>query len=44
MLGRSSLSLIRIQRADRSEVRVPIVAMKPGNSGGAKGYREMDVE
>ncbi len=25
-------------------VRVPIVAMKPGNAGGAKGYRKVNEE
>ena len=28
----------------RSGVRASVVAMKPGNSGGAKGRRKMDVE
>jgi hypothetical protein len=28
----------------QAEVRVLIVALKPGNSGGAKGHRKMDDE
>jgi hypothetical protein len=41
--GWSSLSLIRIRRTGRPGVRASIVAMKPGNAGGAKGCRKMDA-
>jgi hypothetical protein len=42
--GGCSWSLIRIGRARRPGVRGAIVAMKPGNAGGAKGSRKMDAE
>ena len=32
------------KKSRRSGVRASIVAQKPGNSGGAKGRRKMDVE
>ena len=32
-----------VRRARRAGVRGAIVAMKPGNAGGAKGPREMDA-
>jgi hypothetical protein len=31
------------KKSHRIGVRVSIVALKPGNSGGAKGHREMDA-
>ena len=33
-----------MRRADRTGVRALIVAMKPGNAGGAKGCRKVEVE
>jgi hypothetical protein len=36
------LSLIRIRRTGRAGVRGAIVALKRGNSRGAKGSRKMD--
>ena len=38
------LSVTRARRARRAGVRAFIVAMKPGNAGGAKGRREVDEE
>jgi len=50
MVGRFSnvkqgdLGDFQASKAGRSGVRASIVAKKPGNSGGAKGRRKMDVE
>lgn len=46
--GRCSYAELRkeqaVSRASRTGVRASIVAMKPGNAGGAKGCRETDTE
>ena len=34
----------RVRRARRTGVRASVVAMKPANTGGAKGRREVDEE
>ncbi len=41
---RTAFSVVRTPRAGRAEVRAFIVARKPGNAGGAKERRKMDVE
>jgi hypothetical protein len=35
--------IVTVRRARRAGVRGAIVAMKPGNAGGAKGSRKMDA-
>ena len=43
MCRKADSSVTRVRRARRAGVRASIVAMKPGNAGGAKGPRKMDA-
>ena len=41
-MNQGDLSACKAVMTARAEVRAPIVLLKPGNAGGAKGCRKMD--